>query len=336
MSTSDYDFEAFFDLSLDLLCIANTNGYFERINPSFERILGWSAQELMSQPFCNFVHPQDVESTLKEIEKLASGLPTISFRNRYRCANGSYRHFLWTAHPDSETGLLFAIARDMTELIEATQKLQSAYGELEMLASTDQLTKVYNRRAFDKQLKNQIELMIRMRRAISLLMIDVDHFKQYNDRYGHPAGDRTLKIVANLLRRHGRATDYVARYGGEEFTIILPDTAKEGVLQVATKIQRAVHAYPWQQEPLTVSMGASTMLLGKKVARPRVDYSAKLISEADRALYYSKHSGRDQSTHISEIQGALVLDKKLERLIEPPGSHQGCSLRIHIASAPVA
>jgi PAS domain S-box-containing protein len=111
----DYDFEQFFDDSLDLFCIASPDGYFKRVNPSFERILGWSTEELLSRPFLEFIHPDDVDATVTEVERLGEGIPTIAFDNRYRCADGSYRYFSWTAHPDPATGLLYAIARDVTE-----------------------------------------------------------------------------------------------------------------------------------------------------------------------------------------------------------------------------
>ena len=121
-----HQFQKFFDLSLDMLVIAGTDGYFKRVNPAWERTLGWSSDELLSRPFVEFVHPDDVESTLREIEKLSSGVPTVSFENRYRCADGSYKHLLWTSYPESETGLLYAVARDITEFKQAQDRLRAA------------------------------------------------------------------------------------------------------------------------------------------------------------------------------------------------------------------
>ncbi len=122
----DYDFEQFFDDSLDLFCIASPDGYFKRVNPSFERILGWSTEELLSRPFLEFVHPDDVAATVREVERLGEGIPTVAFENRYRCEDGTYRYFSWTAHPDAGTGLLYAIARDVTELRRARERFRIA------------------------------------------------------------------------------------------------------------------------------------------------------------------------------------------------------------------
>ncbi len=109
------EFKRFFDLSPDMLCIAQTDGYFKRLNPAFHRTLGWTLDELLDKPFYEFIHPDDVDTTTREIEKLAQGIPTISFENRFRCADATYRRFLWTSHPEPETGLLYAIARDITD-----------------------------------------------------------------------------------------------------------------------------------------------------------------------------------------------------------------------------
>lgn len=109
------EFHTFFDRSMDLLCIAGTDGYFKRVNSAFERVLGWSRAELLNRPFVDFVHPDDVETTLAEVAHLAQGKPTVSFENRYRRADGSYTRLRWNTYPEPETGRLFAIAREVTD-----------------------------------------------------------------------------------------------------------------------------------------------------------------------------------------------------------------------------
>ncbi|MEZ4772643.1 MAG: PAS domain S-box protein [Bacteroidia bacterium] len=108
-------YERLFNLSLDLLCIMGTDGYFKKINPGFQRMLGYSQEELLSKPFIEFVHPEDLENTREEFERQILGVPTIHFENRYICKNGSVKWLAWTARPEPERGILYSVARDVTQ-----------------------------------------------------------------------------------------------------------------------------------------------------------------------------------------------------------------------------
>jgi PAS domain S-box-containing protein len=112
--------DAFFELSLDMLSTASVDGYFKRINPAF-KVLGWSEQELLSTPFLNLVHPDDVQATLDEVKKLGHGIKTLHFENRYRCKDGSYRWISWVSSPDAN-GVLYGTGRDVTAQKEAQQE----------------------------------------------------------------------------------------------------------------------------------------------------------------------------------------------------------------------
>ena len=118
------ELDRYFTLSIELLCIAGDDGYFKRLNPAWEKVLGFSTDELMAKPFLQFIHPADRQATIQESEKLAQGLNTISFENRYRCKDGSYRWLSWTATPFAEKHLIYAVARDITELKRAEQALR--------------------------------------------------------------------------------------------------------------------------------------------------------------------------------------------------------------------
>ncbi len=102
--------EHLFDLSLDMLCIADTNAYFKHINKAFEKTLGYTKEELLKESFLQFIHPDDIASTIAEVEKLSRGEPTIYFKNRYRCKDSSYKWLAWTSMPDLEHGLMYAVA----------------------------------------------------------------------------------------------------------------------------------------------------------------------------------------------------------------------------------
>jgi PAS domain S-box-containing protein len=111
--TELHEFQKFFEVSINLLCIAGTDGFFKRTNPAFEKALGWDREKLLGHPFLELVHPDDLKATEDEIAKLAQGIPTISFVNRFRCVDGSWKWLRWTSYPEPESGLLYAIAREI-------------------------------------------------------------------------------------------------------------------------------------------------------------------------------------------------------------------------------
>jgi diguanylate cyclase (GGDEF)-like protein len=180
------------------------------------------------------------------------------------------------------------IKHQLTELQQANQNLQ-------LLANLDSLTKLANRRGFDRYIQQEWDRMQRIRSPLSLIMCDVDFFKNYNDKYLHPTGDKCLIKVAmamrNTVRRSG---DLVARYGGEEFAVILPNTDALGAVYVAENIRSAVKDLRIPHEASTVSPYVS-MSLGVSTIIPTHEAEPQnLIDAADRALYQAKSQGRDR------------------------------------------
>lgn len=157
---------------------------------------------------------------------------------------------------------------------------------LARLAVTDALTQVGNHRAFQEHLHAQISMSARKQQPLCLMLLDVDHFKQYNDTYGHPQGDIVLREVARLLTENTRTYDFVARYGGEEFAVILPDTDIETATVVAERVREVIERHPFPNRQMTISIGLASWRAG-------VDPST-LIHEADGALYEAKRSGRNR------------------------------------------
>ncbi|HEV2570428.1 MAG TPA: sensor domain-containing diguanylate cyclase [Beijerinckiaceae bacterium] len=190
--------------------------------------------------------------------------------------------------------LLLRFSSELDRRREAELALQKAARQLEHLSLTDSLTGLANRRSFDIAFEREWARHHRERAPLSLLLIDIDHFKAYNDHYGHPAGDGTLSLVARIIETEARRQiDVAARYGGEEFALILPDTDADGALAVAERIrvtlaqQEILHSHGINGM-LTMSIGVAT------AGRADTDWDArKLLEAADHSLYEAKHAGRN-------------------------------------------
>jgi diguanylate cyclase (GGDEF)-like protein len=205
------------------------------------------------------------------------------------------------------------------KLQELVQSITEEKGDLEILvqilidqgddsagdaekAHIDGLTQIANRRRFDNYLSQEWSRHARIQQPLSLLICDVDHFKLYNDQYGHQAGDECLRTVAKLLSQHRRANDLVARYGGEEFALVLPHTDLTGAMLVANRLCSDISgaALPHAASPVcgrvTLSVGVATLVpQPTDSADPRT-----LVEKADRNLYLAKHRGRNCVCHQGE------------------------------------
>jgi len=179
------------------------------------------------------------------------------------------------------------------ELEEKKRELEQANEKLRQLAITDGLTGLYNHRYFKEQIIQEIHRASRHNLPVSLVMIDIDYFKHYNDHNGHPAGDVVLKTIAELLRDNIRKIDVAARYGGEEFSLILSETSRSSALVVANKMKNLVEDYPFafeESQPngqLTISMGIATYPEDGTTAQ-------ELLDKADQRLYRAKQLGRNR------------------------------------------
>ncbi len=183
---------------------------------------------------------------------------------------------------------------DVSMAVSRERKLREMAVELESQTLVDGLTGIANRRHFDLHLEDEFRRAKRTRMPVSLIMIDVDYFKDYNDNYGHQRGDQCLVRIAGALGAVlNRSRDLLARYGGEEFAVILPDTDNNGALQLAEAMRAEVesleleHGHSGVAPQVTVSLGVSTMV-PELIAK-----SGSLIHAADRALYQAKRSGRN-------------------------------------------
>lgn len=185
---------------------------------------------------------------------------------------------------------------------ERTRKLREEKDLLARLARTDALTGLHNRAQLDASLEIELSRSRRSRSPLSLLMIDLDHFKRINDTHGHPVGDRVLRAVAESLGQITRCSDLVCRYGGEEFAVILPDTTPANAYAVAEKIRVSLMALNLREGQATIPVTASIGISG---TRPEgLTQAAELLREADQALYLSKQRGRNRTEMFQPLRPA--------------------------------
>lgn len=311
-------FRALFEYSREAWFLLEVDGRLVDVNPIACELLGYGRSALKGSHLRKFAE--------------AGGQPELAFVDIYRSllsggsllreetfVRGDGTHLpveaLYSLVEHDSRRLFLVAARDVTERRRAEEKLNEAMAALEQarreteevneqlaesnlellrLAQLDGLTGIANRRYFDSYLDNEWRRAARNGHTLGLILIDVDHFKDYNDRYGHQAGDDCLrKITATLAAQLSRAGDLLARYGGEEFALILPETTLENARQLAALLNESIanlhipHADSPTAPYVTISLGVAALPADKHIAPGR------LVEEADQALYRAKSAGRD-------------------------------------------
>lgn len=202
---------------------------------------------------------------------------------------------------DGEVAYVCVSVFDMTDASIYQEKLQETKRELEDISVRDGLTRLFNRRYLEECLYQEFDRVRRYGGHLSVILLDVDHFKSINDSHGHPAGDAVLVHLARLLAENLRTSDMAGRYGGEEFAILLPNTDSQGASRVIERIRARMAAEPAQHEgvpiPVTVSVGIAE--LSNDVTNPEA-----LIKNADLALYWAKANGRDRAIRHDSLNPA--------------------------------
>lgn len=279
---------------------------FSYIGPQIEALLGWTPASWASvQDWVDRMHPEDRDATFNFC--VAQSLAGVDHEADYRALtkDGGYVWIRDVVHvvrrADGEVEALIGFMFDITARKKTEEELVRLQHELHELSFKDGLTGVANRRMFDSVLELEWANARRHRQPLSLLLLDIDYFKQFNDLYGHLAGDECLKQVATTLSGAAtRARDFVARYGGEEFVIILPETDAAAARMVAARCreQIAALAIPHGNSPigpiLTLSLGGGT-IVPDHAREPK-----SFIDAVDRLLYRAKEQGRNRAVFGAE------------------------------------
>jgi diguanylate cyclase (GGDEF)-like protein/PAS domain S-box-containing protein len=270
----------FFELSHDMLCTMDEEGRCREANGAWKHHLGYTPEELQGVRLLDLTHPEDHKRAIAEVAEMFKSGASGSLETRVRAKDGSW-HWLRTSStfaPDER--LVYARSTDVTELKRVEQEREELLGEVQDLARHDALTGLPNRRALSEQLPREMAAARRSEAPLCLAIVDIDHFKVYNDTYGHLAGDEVLRACARAWDESLRGEDTIVRFGGEEFLVLLPHTDPE---QAAEIVERLRAKTPMGQ---TCSAGFACW--------DTVESVDDLLARADKALYLAKAGGRDQ------------------------------------------
>lgn len=273
---------------------------FVYIGPQIEQLLGWAPSSWVSvNDWAERMHPDDKERVVDFCITQSKSGTDHEADYRALTKTGDYVWIRDVVHvvrdEHGEVEALVGFMFDISERKATEQKLLALQKELEEYSYTDSLTQVFNRRMLDTVLEQEWVRARREQRPLSLLLIDIDFFKEYNDCYGHLQGDVCLKQVATVLSNAAtRARDFFARFGGEEFVMVLPDTGADAASKIAERCQQLIfkQQIPHKQSDisniLTISIGIGTVVPAHQ------DLLTDFVDRVDRALYQAKLAGRNR------------------------------------------
>ena len=265
------------DLLPDAVCIVDESGRIQFVNATFERLLGHRLAAIKGHPLFDYVHPEDREATAHQARALMAGGGQRHFRNRYLHRDGQALDLLWSAHWLPDRGVRIGVAREIGDMRRAER-------ELEDRANHDPLTGLANRHRLQQALEDALQQAQARDGHVSLLFLDLDGFKEVNDRGGHEAGDRILCEVGRRLQTGLRQIDLVARMGGDEFVVLLPGCSAVDATAVAAQLRGHLRA-PCALDDGPLQLDASIGI----ASYPGDGATAEaLVTRADAAMYALK------------------------------------------------
>lgn len=263
------------DLLPDAVCVVDMQGRFVYVSAAFEALFGLRREEVMGRNLEQLVHPDDLDATRHAVRQVVAGQPLPNYRNRYLHREGHYVHVQWSARYIPEYDVRVAVAHEVSHLHQRE-------AALEHQALHDPLTGLPNRTHLSRELDARLARAEGGGPALALLYLDLDGFKDANDRYGHHAGDRLLVLVGERLRGQLRRGDFVARHGGDEFVILLGDCSSAVQAQaVANALEAALGQCEEGPVRLQASVGIACYPLDGRSA-------AALLQAADHRMYLTK------------------------------------------------
>ncbi|WP_128913334.1 bifunctional diguanylate cyclase/phosphodiesterase [Granulicella sibirica] len=300
LSASESRFRSLAEASRDVIVLTDIQGRRKYVSPAVTEMLGWLPDELVGRNDLSTVHSDDVPKMIEMVRALRNGDQPSPLAYQALKKDGEYRwlesnsRLLLDDDTGEPSGFVFVV-RDISDRRAAEEKMQEAFRAVELQAMRDGLTGVANRRLLDQTLRSNWQRGARDHTPLSLLLIDVDQFKAYNDLYGHLAGDECLRRIAEAIQTVlRRPQDLLARYGGEEFVAVLPSTSGPGAELISEIFRKTIEdlAIAHDVSPhgvVTVSLGCATVI-------PSIDKGENsLIQSADAALYRAKTTGRNRT-----------------------------------------
>jgi len=272
-------------------------GRFTYVSPSVQQLRGFTPEEIMAQPAAEALTPESaarvrssIVASMAEWKAGRTVTPvTLQLDQPHRDGRLIPTEVVTTLHPNAEGELVsvIGITRDITARRQAELLLRRELHSLEQLASTDPLTHAWNRRHFGEVVEGEMHRSDRHGHALTLLLLDIDHFKRINDDFGHSEGDRVLREVADCVRAAIRVSDSLTRWGGEEFIVLMPNTPLASAVTLAERIREGIEAHPFE------GVGRVTASIGLAEYTPP-DSRESWLERADQAMYRAKHKGRNR------------------------------------------